>query len=134
MKTISRLILALVACTLSVTAMAGIPKKFAAPKREAPSVQKKSAVVVPSKTAYGWVTRDRGGVPLGLASFDLSAPTQLSSLFPLADKAFAGAFANGKYYFYRYSDDAENQDLIPLAFSTVDLSTGAVSDIAAWSD
>lgn len=134
MKTISRLILALVACTLSVTAMAGIPKKFAAPKREAPSVQKKSAVVVPSKTAYGWVTRDRGGVPLGLASFDLSAPTQLTSLFPLADKAFAGAFANGKYYFYRYSDDAENQDLIPLAFSTVDLSTGAVSDIADWSD
>lgn len=131
MKKITSLILALCVSIPMIAAQTWVSKN-ALPQKRA-SVAKKSAVIVPSKTAYAWVTRDRGGIPLGIVSFDISKPTALTPLFPLENKAFAGAYANGNYYFFRYQDDAENQTLVPLALSTVDLTTGAVTDIADWS-
>lgn len=93
----------------------------------------KAGANVASKTAYAWVTRDRGDLPKGLASFDISKPQVMTSLFQLADKAYAGTYGIDKYYFYRYRDDKENETTVPLAFSSVDLKTGAVTDIADWS-
>ena len=71
-------------------------------QRQLPSLQSKKAVRftsakkaganVASKTAYAWVTRDRGNLPLGIVSFDISKPQTLKSLFSLADKAFAGTY------------------------------------------
>lgn len=125
--------------TIGATALSGAAhfqaskvtgQKHAKARTEAPQ----RVVSVPNHTAYGWVTRDRGTTAKGIASFRLDRPDLLTSLYPQSNKAFAGAFANGQYIFYRYKDDTENQELIPLALSTVDLETGAVSDIADWSD
>lgn len=98
-----------------------------------PAVANKVGANVASKTAYAWVTRDKGSLPKGLATFDISKPQTMTSLFQLADKAYAGTYGIDKYYFYRYRDDTENQTMQPLAFSSVDLKTGAVTDIADWS-
>lgn len=89
---------------------------------------------VPKTKAYGWLLRDRGTLEKGLVEMSMDAPDQLSQLHKLADKAWAGAYADGNYYFYRYKDDAANENWIPLAFSKVDLSTGKISDVASWSD
>lgn len=101
-------------------------------KLKIPAAKVKPAV--PATKAYGWLLRDGGATPKGLVALDLSTPATLNSLFPLADKAWAGAWANGQYYFYRYRDDSANQNWIPLALSTVDMTTGKVTDIASWSD
>lgn len=98
------------------------------------SPAKKAGANVASKTAYAWLTRDRGDLPLGLVSFDISKPQKLKSLFPLADKAFAGTYGRGKYYFYRFQDDKANQTMKPLALSCLDLNTGAITDVADWSN
>lgn len=113
-------------------------------QRQLPSLQSKKAVRftsakkaganVASKTAYAWVTRDRGNLPLGIVSFDISKPQTLKSLFSLADKAFAGTYGRGKYYFYRFQDDKANQTMKPLALSAVDLKTGTITDVADWSN
>ncbi len=125
---------------IGATAIAGYATQFKAGKYsgakrvKADAEQVQRAVVVPDHTAYGWVTRDRGTTSLGIASFQLGRPDLLTSLYPLSNKAFAGAYADGKYIFYRYKDDSANQELIPIALSTVDLATGKVTDIADWSD
>lgn len=93
----------------------------------------KPAASIGSKTAYAWVTRDRSGVKKGIVSFDISKPDSLTSEFPLADQACAGTYGAGKYYFYRFRNDTVNETMQPLAFSSVDLKTGAVTDIADWS-
>lgn len=115
----------------------------ASAQQKLPQIGQKSAAVVAaplraganvaSKTSYAWLTRDKGATPKGIVSFDLSKPQTLASMYELADKAYAGAYGIDKYYFYRYRDDAENQTMLPLAFSSVDLETGAVTDIADWS-
>ncbi len=94
----------------------------------------KASAMVPDHTAYAWVTRDRGSIPLGLVSFSLTRPDLLTSRFQFSNKAFAGAMADGKYLFYRYKDDTTNQELVPIALSSVDIQTGKITDIADWSD
>lgn len=91
---------------------------------------------VPKTKAYGWLLRDRGALEneKGLVEFNIDAPESISKVFKLADKAWAGAYADGAYYFYRYKDDSANQNWIPLAFSKLDIAAGKFTDIASWSD
>lgn len=110
-----------------------VPKMLEKPASVAAPVLKAGANVA-SKTAYAWLTRDKGSVAKGIVSFDISKPMAFTSLFPQTDKAYAGTYGLDKYYFYRYKDDTENQTMQPLAFSSVDLKTGAVTDIADWSN
>lgn len=118
---------------ITASAQNKIPKMLEKPEPVAATVMKAGANVA-SKTAYAWVTRDRGALEKGIVSFDISQPQSLTSLFPLPNKAYAGAYGIDKYYFYRYADDPENETMNPLAFSSVDLKTGAVTDIADWSN
>lgn len=124
---------ALMAALLTASAQQKLPQ-IGQKSPAAASVPLRAGANVTSKTSYAWLTRDRGATPKGIVSFDLSKPQTLSSMFELADKAYAGAYGIDKYYFYRYRDDAENQSMLPLAFSCVDLKTGAVTDIADWSN
>lgn len=94
----------------------------------------RAAALVPPAPALGWVVRDRGELPLGLVRFSADAPMNLTSLFRLTDKAYAGVMTPDGYFFYRFHDDAASQDMQPLALSTVDPQTGAVTDIADWKD
>ena len=88
---------------------------------------------VPHKQAYAWATRERDGKK-GLVSFFLDTPKELTLLHAMENSAFAGTHGTGSdYFFFRYQDDPENGTLIPLAFSKVDVSTGAVTDVASWS-
>ena len=88
---------------------------------------------VPHKQAYAWATRERDGKK-GLVSFYLDTPKELTLLHAMENSAFAGTHGTGSdYFFFRYQDDPENGTLIPLAFSKVDVSTGAVTDVASWS-
>lgn len=95
-----------------------------------------AAPVVPDKQAYAWCTRDRNNVPLGIVSFQLNNPSALTSVKPLPNLAYAGCFADGKYYFDRYRTYEENgtSTWAHIAFSSVDLATGAITDIKDWSD
>ena len=102
------------------------PSKLLQPKASA-------QVAVPQTKAYGWLLRDQA-LDKGLVELSLDNPTQIKLNHKLADKAWSGAFVDGSYYFYRYKDDAANENWIPLAFSKVDLATGKVTDIASWSD
>ena len=102
-----------------------------AKKHPAPSVSR-SAVVVPSKKAYAWATRDRGGVEKGIVSFTLDKPGTLTSVHKMPNLAYAGCYAGGKYYFDRYRTVDDSWEHI--AFSSVDLATGAITDIKDWSD
>lgn len=101
-------------------------------KHPAASERHEAATVVPAKKAYAWATRDRGGVDKGIVSFSLNNPQDLTSVYPIANLAYAGCFANGKYYFDRYRTIDDSWEHI--AFSSVDLATGKVTDIKNWSD
>lgn len=101
-------------------------------KHAATSDRHEAAVVVPAKKAYAWSTRDRGNVPTGIVEFNLNTPGSITSVHPLRYSAYAGCFANGKYYFDRYRTVDDSWEHIAL--STVDLNTGAIADIADWSD
>ena len=92
---------------ITASAQNKIPKMLEKPEPVAATVMKAGANVA-SKTAYAWVTRDRGALEKGIVSFDISQPQSLTSLFPLPNKAYAGAYGIDKYYFYRYADDPEN--------------------------
>ncbi|MGM9868129.1 MAG: hypothetical protein ACI30R_00690, partial [Sodaliphilus sp.] len=92
----------------------------------------KTRLNVPHKQAYAWATRERDGKK-GLVSFFLDTPKELTVLHTMENSAFAGTHGTGTdYFFFRYQDDPENATLIPLAFSKVDVSTGAVTDVASW--
>ena len=87
---------------------------------------------MPHKQAYAWATREGDGKK-GLVSFFLDTPKQLSLLHSMENSAFAGTHGTGSdYFFFRYQNDTENQTLVPLAFSKVDINTGAVTDVASW--
>ncbi|MDE5633517.1 MAG: hypothetical protein K2I51_02485, partial [Muribaculaceae bacterium] len=60
-----------------------VPKRM---KQSAPKV----VAAAPASNAMAWAVRDRGGIPLGLVSFNLTAPENLTSMFALPDKAYAG--------------------------------------------
>lgn len=110
---------------------------FNTAKKHPASAEKLAAApVVPQKTAYAWATRDRGGVAKGIVSFSLDKPGQLTSVHQLPDLAYAGCYGDGKYYFDRYRTYTENGESTwaHIAFSSVDLATGAVTDIKDWSD
>lgn len=94
--------------------------------------QTAAAPIVPAKTAYAWATRDRGGVDKGIVTFSLNEPGQLRSLYKIANSAYSGCYGDGKYYFDRYRNVDDSWEHI--AFSSVDLSTGAITDIKDWSD
>lgn len=89
--------------------------------------------MVPPTNAYAWMVRDRADIPLGLVNFSLASPQNISSLFALQDKAYAGANTPVGYFFYRFHDDPTTQDMQPLAFSKVDPTTGNITDVADWS-
>ena len=89
---------------ITASAQNKIPKMLEKPEPVAATVMKAGANVA-SKTAYAWVTRDRGALEKGIVSFDISQPQSLTSLFPLPNKAYAGAYGIDKYYFYRYADN-----------------------------
>lgn len=117
-------------------ASAARPSAPAPKKHAAASTRHEAAVVVPAKTAYAWVTRDRGGLDKGLVSFSLNKPGELKSLHALPELAYAGCYADGKYYFDRYRTYTENGESTwaHIAFSSVDIATGAITDIKDWSD
>ncbi|MDE5750801.1 MAG: hypothetical protein K2H87_08560, partial [Duncaniella sp.] len=121
----------------SATAAAPARAPFIHPKKHvANTAPAKGVSEVPAKKAYAWVTRDRASLPLGIASFMLNNPAQLTSEFPMQNSAYSGCFANGKYYFDRYRSYMENgqSTWAHIAFSSVDLTTGAVTNLADWSD
>lgn len=105
----------------------GTPKRM---KQTPPRV----VAAAPSSQAMAWVMRDRGNIPMGLASFQLNTPQNLTSLFPLPEKAYAGVMTPDGYYFYRYRDDAANETMEPIAWSRIDPTTGNITNIADWSD
>lgn len=117
--------------------MAGEKIDFSVHKKH-PKASGKSLVapVVPDKTAYAWATRDRGDIPKGIVSFSLSNPGQLTSVHALPNLAYAGCYGNGKYYFDRYRTYTENGESTwaHIAFSSIDLATGQVTDIKDWSE
>ena len=101
-------------------------------KHPAMTERHEASTVVPAKKAYAWATRERSGIPKGIVSFSLNNPEELTSVYPMANSAYAGCFADGKYYFDRYRTVDDSWEHI--AFSSVDLSTGKVTDIKSWSD
>lgn len=123
------------AAMLAAPAWGAAPDKpdFSAPKKHPAHFEKQlAAPVVPSKTAYAWATRDRGGVDKGIVTFTLDKPGQLTSLYKIANSAYSGCYGDGKYYFDRYRTVEDSWEHI--AFSSVDLATGAITDIKDWSD
>ncbi len=96
--------------------------------------QHRVVAAAPNTTARAWMVRDKGDLPLGLVSFNVAAPESFTSLFTLPDKAFAGVNTPTGYYFYRFREDLANENLIPLAWSSVDPATGKITDIADWKD
>ena len=136
---IKSLLLAAVSCCLLVPVSSAQkrPDLTTHKKHVAYKSPEKAVAVVPEKTAYAWATRDRGGVERGIVSFKLNNPSKLTSLFPLPNLAYAGCFANGSYIFDRYrtyTDDKGESTWAHIALSSVDLTTGAVTDIKDWSD
>lgn len=109
---------------------------FSSKKHAAESDPARASAVAPAKTAYAWATRDRGTVDKGIVSFSLDNPAKLTSVHPLSNYAYAGCYGNGKYYFDRYRTYTENgsDTWAHIAFSSVDLTTGKVTDICDWSD
>ena len=106
-------------------------------KHPAPSATVKAASVAPEKTVYAWASRNRDGLANGIVSFSLSKPDALTSLYPLSNYAYAGCYGNGKYFFDRYrtyTDTDGSSTWAHIALSTVDLATGAVTDINDWKD
>lgn len=106
------------------------PKNLAAK-----GVKAKASLVVPDKTVYAWSSRDKT-VSNGIVSFSLAAPDKLISVHPVANSAYAGCYANGKYYFDRYRSYTENgqSTWAHIAFSSIDLATGSITDIKDWKD
>lgn len=82
------------------------------------------------KLAYGFLVYDDIIEESGLASFDVSNPANVSLLFPNDKSACAGAYANGKYYVYTMTVTMFGSR--PDKFVSVDLNTGAVSEIADY--
>lgn len=130
-KTIAALSLPLAGCGM-LAAATGFTQPDA-PKRMKQSAPKVVAAA-PASKAMAWAVRDRGGIPLGLVSFNLNAPQNLTSLFALPDKAYAGVNTPEGYFFYRFRDDAANETMVPLAWSKVNPDTGEITDIASWKD
>lgn len=95
--------------------------------------QQRVTAAIPATTAKAWMVRDRASLPLGLVSFSVDHPETFTSLHALPDKAFAGVNTPDGYYFYRFHDDTAAQEMVPLAWSKVDPSTGTITDIADWS-
>ncbi len=127
------LLAALVLGAASGWAQAPAKVSFNAPKKHvSESTAQYAPPVVPIKTAYAWATRERGGIPKGIVSFSLNDPSKLTSLYPIGESAYAGCFGNGKYYFDRYRTVSDSWEHI--AFSTVDLATGVVTDVKSWKD
>lgn len=92
---------------------------------------RKAASGIPSKKVYAWKMRNNN-VPNGIVSFNLDTPETLKSEHALANLAYAGCYANGKYYFDRYRNTSDSWEHI--AFSSVDIATGKITDIKNWSD
>ncbi len=104
-----------------------VPKRM---KQSSPKV----VAAAPASNAMAWAVRDRGDIPLGLVSFNLNAPENLTSMFALPDKAYAGVNTPEGYFFYRFREDTANETMEPLAWSKVDPLTGQITDIASWKD
>ena len=117
-----------------LTAGATVPMPGAdAPKRVSHD-RRQTVAAAPSSRALAWIVRDRNNGPLGLCSFTLNSPENITSIAAIADKAYAGAMTPDGYYFYRFRDDTSAGTMYPLAWSKVDPATGAVTNIADWSD
>ncbi len=91
-------------------------------------------VVATAQDIYGWLRYDeRNYENYGICVFNADSPGTVTVKFPFDyDKqACAGAFADGKYYVYRYSPSIFG-DATPLDFGTVDLNTGEFTRIADY--
>lgn len=106
------------------------------PKKHTSEAPAKVAQGVPAKTVYAWATRDRGDIPKGLVSFTLNKPQALTSLHALPETAYAGCYGGDKYYFdrYRVYNDGDGQTWAHIAFSSIDIATGKITDIKDWKD
>ena len=100
-------------------------------RKEARAADPQRANGIPAKKVYAWKMRNNN-VPNGIVSFNLDQPANVTSEHALSNLAYAGCYANGKYYFDRYRNTSDSWEHI--AFSNVDLATGQVTDIKNWSD
>lgn len=104
-------------------------------ERTAPARQVAKADADKSPTVYGWlryVEHAPSDQQYGVCRFNAGDPSTVDVLFPFdaEHQACAGAAANGVYYVYRYTP---GDYAAPVDFGTVNLTTGAFTQIADYS-
>lgn len=125
------------AALIAASGMAQDKVKFQVSKKHTGTSEYTATAPAAHKQVYAWMTRDRANTPLGIVSLYLDQPSEIKSMYPLSNLAWAGAWAGDKYVFDRYRTykDTDGQTTWDhIALSTVDLKTGAVNDIVNWSD
>ncbi len=90
-----------------------------------------SGISVPDKSAYGYLLP---GMKVGLSTFKMSEPTQITTLYPvdIAEEPHisGGAYANGKYYSYYIQ--IMPYGTVPVSFGYMDIETGDITDLANY--
>lgn len=84
---------------------------------------------------YGWLRFDtRNQDEYGICRFSAGDPSSITVLYPHDQEkvACAGAYANGKYYFYLYRPLGDKA--VPLSFGTFSLADGTYKEIADYTE